>query len=269
MHLNGNDLCAFTIVQNETYFLDIWVNYYSRSIPFSDLYVLNHNSYTDAALSVLDKVRSLGVNVINVHNKFSFNHYWLRSVVEKFHRFLLNSYKVVIFAESDEIIIPRPDLYSANLKEYVLNNIDGSKDNIIRCVGYCLEHDPAIEPALDLSKPVMSQRRKWRYTQLYNKPAISSRECSWNLGFHCLLNDINHPVDKHLLLIHLHKMDYHLCKQRHKERAFENWAKHEEGYNENNQNRFYDGKEFDDFFFSGQFTTAKVEQIPDFMIGAF
>ena len=263
-------LCAFTIAKDETYFLEIWVNYYSRSIPKEDIFILDHDSGSNETKALLNKYKNEGITVMPVHNDLSYNHYWLRDVVQKFQRFLLNSYDIVLFAEPDEIIIPRPDLYRNSLSEYITAKMANTDLKMLRCVGYSLEHQWRQEPDIDLSKPIMSQRKTWRYHRYYDKTLISKVECSWILGFHELAGDPKLPLpDRHLLLVHLHKMDYNLCKAKHKERAAWKWASHESGFNIDNQNKIFDGEEFDRYFTTEKFSSSPIETVPKFMEGCF
>jgi len=268
--LERRKLGAFTIAKDETYFLEIWVNYYSRSIPKNDLFILDHDSSDYDTKVILDRLRSEGVNVVPIHNDLSYNHYWLRTTVEKFQRFMLSSYEIVLFSEPDEVIIPRPDLYSVSLSEYIQIKMKETGASHLRCVGYSLEHQRFKEPPIDLSKPIMSQRKVWRYHYYYDKTLISSVPCSWDLGFHNLV-DVNRAPDRdrHLLLIHLHKLDYDLCLAKHKQRAAFKWADDKDGFNANNQNRICDGDKFDLFFDTDSFVSNPVEVVPKFMEGAF
>lgn len=263
-------LGAFTIAKNETYFLDIWVNYYSRSIPKEDLFILDHDSDSKETKELFKRYRDEGITIVPIHNELSYNHYWLRDVVQKFQRFMLHSYEIVLFAEPDEIIIPRPDLYAKTLKEYITDKMEESGARLLRCVGYSLEHQHHMEPPIDLSIPIMSQRRFWRYHKFYDKTLISSIECSWSLGFHEMAtNPAWPPPDRHLLLVHIHKLDYNLCKAKHKERAAYKWASHAAGFNDTNHNRVAEDEEFDRYFVSDQYTSAPVEPVPPFMEGSF
>jgi hypothetical protein len=268
--LERRKLGAFTIAKDETYFLEIWVNYYSRSISKQDMFILDHDSSTAETKALLEKFRADGINIVPIHNDLSYNHYWLCSAVQQFQKFMLHSYEIVLFSEPDEIIIPRPDLYQMTLAEYILDKLDGTDLKQLRCVGYCLEHQPQSEPAIDLSRPIMSQRKTWRYHEHYDKTLISKVACPWFIGFHFISEDYYFPThDRHLLLIHLHKMDYDLCKAKHKQRVSFKWASDKAGFNADNQNRICDGEEFDHFFSTDKFTNNQVEEIPAFMEGVF
>ena len=90
-----------------------WVAYYSRYFDPEDLYVLDHDS-TDASIAAFEG----HCQVVRDHRTTSFDHRWLRSTVEDFQAFLLQSYETVLFAEADEFIVADPRHY-AGLDEYI------------------------------------------------------------------------------------------------------------------------------------------------------
>ena len=138
------DFCAFTIVQNETLFLDLWARYYSKHIDKYDIFILNHNTNLYESKVQLSFLKSQGFNVIPVHRSESFNHQWLRETVQSFQSFLLQSYDVVLFAECDELLIPN-EKYNGGLSEYLF--VQRSQP-IKRCCGYELIHYKDEEPPL-------------------------------------------------------------------------------------------------------------------------
>jgi len=272
--MSKSQLAAFTIVQNEDRFLDIWIDYYSKHIDKKDLYILNHGSSTPSSLESIERARASGVNIVPVHRFHSFDHEWLRSTVCQFQSFLLHSYSAVIFAEADELIIPKLDAYKDGLRSYVLDKI-GSKPDVIRCKGYSIEHLPSEELPIDFTKPLMAQRTYWKGTTIYDKPVVASRPCTWILGFHNLAHT-DLPVDNNLLLIHLHRLDYDYCKAAHREKAARAWNPYDINNSWGLQNSLHEGKAFDDWFFEGsvsglgnQLRGGPRERIPHYMKDAF
>jgi hypothetical protein len=244
-------LAAFTIVQNEDIFSRIWVDYYSKFIPKKHLYVLNHNSSTPKSMQHLDDFKREGVNVLNVHRDLSFDHLWLRSTVESFQAYLLKSYRVVLFAESDEIITIHPEALNSDLDKYIADRFNTAGDISIRCTGYSIEHNPELEPALELKYPLLAQRSYWRKAPTFNKPLISNHPSKWHYGFHWLRNWVNQPVDPYLLLLHLHKIDYDMCVNKHKEQASRKWSEPDKKGNVGTHNLMSEGPAFKRWYFSG------------------
>ena len=272
--MTKSPLTAFTIVQNEDYFLDVWVSHYSKHIDKKDLYILNHNSSIPSSLEALDRARAAGVNVIPVHRFYSFDHLWLVDVVSSFQEFLLKSYSVVIFAEADELIVPRPDVYKEGLRSYVLDKIS-KEAGVIRCRGYTIQHAPSEEPPIDFTKPLIPQRSYWKGTTIYDKPVVASRPCKWTIGFHNLTH-VELPVDNNLFLVHLHRMDYGYCKAAHREKASRDWNAYDVSKSYGRQNSLFEGDVFDEWFFKGvvpglnnQLRGSPRERIPHYMKDAF
>jgi hypothetical protein len=244
-------IALFTIIQNEDFFLNIWLEYYKKYFPIEDIYVLNHNSTIESCLKILKSAKESGVNVIPVHRDFSFDHAWLRTTVENFQRFLLKSYDYVMFVEIDEIVAPDPSRYKLGIHQYILDAFNDSSVNVLRCVGFNVEHTPATEPDMDLNSSVLSQRSKWRRSYIYDKPLISNIPLEWVNGFHWLTTMKTPPVRPDLILIHLHKMDYGLCKKKHAESAKRKWSKYDIETLQGDHNRIDSGVEFEQFFFGG------------------
>ena len=105
---------AFTIVNNESMMLPLWLDYYSRYFDGDDLYVLDHDS-TDRSTAELDG----RCHVVPVHRQ-AFDHHWLKSTVELFQAFLLRSYDAVLFAEADEFVVADPLRYTG-LDAYIVS----------------------------------------------------------------------------------------------------------------------------------------------------
>lgn len=236
---------AFTIVQNETYFLDIWVKYYRKYFNVGDLYILNHNTARCDALTTLTRYRSIGINIIDVHRDFSFDHHWLRDIVQAFQSFLLLSYDSVLFAESDELIITDPEVHSNGLIGLL-----EAKD-VYRCIGYNIIHYYKEELAFDFeTDPLLYQRKWWHRATNYDKTLISNKTLNWHIGFHSCMAQPEKPTDG-LYLAHLHRLDYSLCKIRHKEQANRKWSASDLAANRGQQNRIYEDDKFEKWFYNG------------------
>lgn len=264
-------MAAFTIVQNESYFLDMWVKHYSKTIPKRDLYILDHDSKTKDSLEAIERHEKNGVNVEKVHNDFSFDHNWLRDQVQAFQDKLLGSYDVVLFAEADEIIMPRPDRHHYGLKPYVMERFKDKNISMLTCFGKLVQHDHPNEPDLDLSRLFFDQRFNWsednRFHGTYNKCVISKVPLKWDVGFHALAGGApSPPIDHELFLIHLHCMDYRMCKKRHEEQASRNWSRSDIEHNMGFQNRIFEGEAFENMFYP-RHVKELLTRIPDYMRG--
>jgi Glycosyl transferase family 2 len=251
---SGGRRAVFTITQNEPVFLPLWLRYYRGHFDPADIYVLDHDS-TDRSSAAADGVS----NVIRVHRDVSFDHTWLTGVVEDFQAFLLRSYDAVLFAEVDEFVIPDPERY-AGLGEYMAR-----LDALAACCsGYNVVHYPD-EPPLRFDEPVLRQRRFWHPSpQWYSKRLLSRIPLSWNIGFHQEFNAPDIGPDPDLFLVHLHRVDYEYCLDRHRGVTAREWYEGDRRLNLGWHYRIVDPEQFRDWFFRGEdLEGTEPEPIPD------
>jgi hypothetical protein len=273
--MNKDPLAIFTIVQNEPVWLPIWVDYYRTQIGASDLFVLNHDSTGEGADVLSELLAKFGINVIPVHRRVSFDHRWLAHTVQLFQRFLLNSYRAVLFIEVDEIVATTPDSKYDNLEQYAAGVIGSKKllgkpREYVRCTGYEVVHKPEEEPTLDWSKPLLQQRTWWYHSVLYSKTLLSMTPLEWKRGFHALSNRKARikKMEDDLVLIHLHKIDFDFCLARHEESAKRNWSASDKEGGAGKHNRLYDAEELRTWFRSSiddLSEEARLVPIPDDM----
>jgi len=239
----GRSRAAFTIVQNEAFFLPLWLDYYGRHFDAEDIYVLDHDS-ADGSTRGLDG----RCNVVPVHRDKSFDHMWLRSTVEAFQRFLLTAYDSVLFAEADEFLVADPARH-AGLGAY----LDSHGGPVARASGYNVVHYPLEgEPPLNPDEPVFAQRGYWHPAPQYSKTLIASVPLHWSIGFHVESGAAEPEPDPDLLLVHLHRADYDRCLARHRSAVQRDWSETdlERGYGR--QSRVVEADEFDRWFYAGE-----------------
>lgn len=248
----GRRHAAFTVVKDEPVMLPLWLRHYGRWFEADDLYVLDHDSTVPTAAGIEDSC-----SVVQVHREGAFDHDWLRSTVETFQRFLLQSYDAVLFAEADELVVADPVHYSG-LDDY----IDRMERAAARCSGFNVVHQPG-EPALDFDAPLLAQRSVWHASLQYCKRLLSRVPSRWAQGFHDELGAPDDAPDPHLLLVHLHRIDYDACRERHRRSAARDWdpAEVERGFG--GQNRIAEPAEFERWFRHGEDLDAPPELIPE------
>jgi len=199
--------CVFTFVKNEKVFLPIWLKYYSRFFDKADIYVLDHDSDDD---SIQECSRSYGFKVIELHHD-SYDDIWRIEVARQQQAQLLLSYEYVLYADADEIIVPNPEKYN-DLRDY----IEKCSLECVVCSGYEMLHIRQKEPAIDLDKSIFKQRKYWYVNPFYDKPLLANQSLDWICGFHHAQNKIG-IKDNDLWLLHLHKMDYGICWNKHEQ----------------------------------------------------
>lgn len=198
-----------TMVHDEPVFLPLWVAYYSRFFAPEDIYVLD-NETTDGST---DRDGFVRIPVA----RGAVDHAWMVRTVEALQHELLGRYDAVLVTDVDEIVSPVPEL--GTLGDY----LDRFAEPWVNCLGYELLHQPGIEPALDLGRPVLDQRSTWFANGGYDKAALATVPLEWRAGFHGRA-DFQCAYDPDLRLVHLHRMDYALCRERHRTRSRRRWA---------------------------------------------
>ena len=198
-----------TIVSNEPVFFPIWLSYYSRFFSPDDIYVLDHQT-DDGSLDKGDFVR------IPVRHG-SVDHVWMMETIRDLQHQLLETHEVVVVTDVDEIVAPRPE--QGTLGDY----IDHLDEDFVNAIGYELIHLADREPPYRDDLPVMDQRHFWFANDAYDKPAIAMVPMDWKPGFHERV-DAKTNFDPDLFLIHLHRMDYEICRDRHALRRKRRWG---------------------------------------------
>jgi glycosyl transferase family 2 len=239
---------VFTIARDESTFLPIWLEYYGRHYDPADIYVLDNDS-SDASTDGLEG----RCHVVPVHRAASAGEgsasilLWLKGTVEDFQRFLLRSYTTVLFAEIDEFVVPDPARHPS-LGAYIAN-LEGPA---ACCSGYNVVHYPE-EPAIDFGRPLLRQRRYWHPSpHWYSKRLLSRIPLSWSIGFHDEYNAPDAKPDPDLCLVHLHRVDYEYCLERHRRSAGHQWSANDLQFNLSWHQRIAEPEEFREWFFHGE-----------------
>jgi hypothetical protein len=187
---------VFTIVKNESFFLPIWLKYYSTYFRADDIYVLD-NGTTDGSTTRIQ------AQVIQRPSGFDFDVHFLRDTVQAFQAELLASYQVVVFAEADEIIVPaRPGEFARHVDAHPT----------VSCNGFEVVHNHPLEPSIDWVRPLLRQRAIWVPRPDFCKPLVSRVPLQWEFGFHSC--EPFAPWDPTLTLVHLRRIDYDHSKNR-------------------------------------------------------
>jgi Glycosyl transferase family 2 len=201
---------AITIVHNEPVFLPMWLRYHSRFFAPEDLYVIDNDS-TDGSTGGDGFVR-----IPAPHDRA--DNAWMVQTIEGLqHELIESGYDVVLVTDVDEIVTPTPE--RGTLGDY----IDELDEWWVNTIGYELIHLVDREDPLDLSRPILEQRGYWYANGAFNKPAIATGPMSWGPGFHHR-SDRQLNYDPDLRLIHLHRMDFDICRNRHLSRRDRQWS---------------------------------------------
>jgi hypothetical protein len=227
--------CAvLTMVHNESVFLPLWLRYYSRFFAPGDIYVLDNES-NDGSTARLGFVR-----IPVAHSEV--DHTWMVRTIEAHQHELLERYDVVLTTDVDEIVAPHPEW--GTLREYV----DRFEEEFVNCLGYEILHLTDREGPFRMDQPILDQRHYWFTNGAYDKPALATTPMRWEPGFHAR-EDGEMVLDPDLYLIHLHRMDYRICLDRHREREGRSWNQRDLAAGWAAYNRITKADEFERWFY--------------------
>ena len=223
-----------TIVHNEPLFLPIWLGYYSRFFAPDDIYVLDNES---------DDGSTGGGGFVRIPVEHgSVDHVWMAEILADHQRDLLDRYDVVVTTDVDEIVAPVPGWGA--LAAY----LDRIQEEFVNCIGYEILHMRDREPSFRAGVPVLAQRGYWFSNVGYDKPAVATEPMRWGPGLHRRADGQNNR-DPDLRMIHLHRMDFHLCRERHRIRRRRKWNELDVEQGWALHNRLADETEFDRWFY--------------------
>ena len=213
--------CIQTLVCNEPVWWPIWRRYYSQWFSPQDIYI-NHvikPKLTPFDDQVTDDCWRHGYEIIPFHESATLDFGLNTSRISRRACELLERYEQVITCEIDEFLV------SPNGLGNYLANWEGK---VGLATGYEIVHHfqeykrlgiaQSPEPALDYSRPLLSQRAWWYRSLLYSKPVLTTVPITYRAGLHsCVEPEWTHH-DPNLLLLHLHKIDWDLAVRRREDR---------------------------------------------------
>jgi len=194
-------LAALTYVYNENVNLKIWRDYYGRNFGEENLYIIDHGS-NDGSTSDLGKANKISIP------RTEFDDIHKSTALSAMHTALLQSFDCIVVADGDEIIVPDPLKYES-LTHYIVQK----KPTVMICIGLNVRHILTMEPPLNLSCPILSQRKIASFATPTTKPLISSVPTIWQPGGHQC--NIRPCFDSDVFVFHLKLMDYTISMARH------------------------------------------------------
>ena len=120
---------------------------------------------------------------------------------------LLEYYDTVIYTDADELVVPDPAVHP-DLRMY----LERKECDYVSCVGLNVVQILTQEAPLDLTKPLLQQRRFAKFSSAECKPSVSRVPMNWAPGFHC--SDKPPLIDPELFQFHTKWIDYSLSMRR-------------------------------------------------------
>ncbi|KIU37117.1 glycosyltransferase family 2 protein [Methylobacterium radiotolerans] len=204
MPLHKRPLAAVTMTYNETTMLPLWLKHYERQVGAENCYILDHGSDDGSTTG-------LRANVIRLP-RLPLNEWERAHTVRDFCASLFIGFKYVLYADSDELILPDPDV-SPNLSDYIAAR---SLPPILDLFGADVMHVQDEAP-INVAAPISGQRGFIRPISTLCKSTIVSERVDWHVGFHCLIQD-HRPDFRDLFLFHLAYLDHDILFRRQQKR---------------------------------------------------
>jgi hypothetical protein len=216
-------LAVFSIIQNEDRWPEHWIKHYLNHTSPECIFLLDHDSadiYRDNYKKLEDHY---GINVLRVSHETTHHHGWLSETASKFQHFLLNSFDATLYTDIDEFVLVDPSSQFTTLTDFAEYNLHGSRTKI-RTTGYEIVHNIEKEEPIDFERPLLEQRKWWYHSDMYSKPLLANEPIWWNVGFHALATGAQEVIDRELLLLHLHRLDFDYAAEKHERVANMNWS---------------------------------------------
>jgi hypothetical protein len=213
------DFAAFTITRNEPLFLRVWLNYYTSVFPPEDIYVID-NSTADTSVEEA-RVLHPRVNFVFQPSVSAHISLFLKRTVESQQTLLLKNYKVVVFSETDEYLIPTTR-YSG-LRDYCEQFLLSDKQHV-RAQGWNVVQQPDNEASVgrEPGQQILADRSSMWRLPVYDKSLVTKRPLTYTKGFHVIYvngtRDYKGAVDEDLSLFHAWCVDVDEFYRRHGER---------------------------------------------------
>lgn len=214
-------IAVLTMVRNDDFFLEKWVEYYGRELGKENLYIY----YDGDDQTVADICQ--GTNAF-VHPKIgtqvvAAEKGRLKFLSEKASELFAKGYDLVIGVDADEYIVVDPKL-GISLKEFLSRQ---KIDVCLSSLGLDFGQKLGEEGDLSLEETFLSQRHYAQIGTRYTKPSIIAKPCRWGSGFHRVKGH-NFHIASDLYLMHFGYADKKLLEDRlgDADRVAQGWEKH-------------------------------------------
>lgn len=200
------DICALTMVRNDDFFLQKWVDHYAAHLGKENLFVyLDGEDQSEAAfLKGCNTIRCRHIDEpVRKGDKRRAN--FLSAEARR----LMQHYDMAIGTDVDEFLAVDPAL-GLSLKEFLKLYKD---KEVISALGIDVGQDTGSEGHLDLSRPFLAQRRYGIVHSRYTKASVITTPCRWGSGFHRVRHK-NYFIAPGLYLFHFGGADFERLKLR-------------------------------------------------------
>ncbi|WP_310962373.1 glycosyltransferase family 2 protein [Nocardioides terrisoli] len=186
-------VAVVTMVRDEGTVLPLWLSHYADQVGEDNLYIVDDSSEDGST-------DDLPCNVLRVppvrEGKFESSR---MRAVSGLADGLLGLYDAVVFCDADEFLVPDPAQY-AGLRDVVAAHAARGAE-AVGTLGFNVVQHLGVEPALDLTAPVLTQRHYAVFVPTMCKPSINLSGSAWVAASHGIRAD--YRVDPAVFMFHL------------------------------------------------------------------
>lgn len=214
-------IAAVTMVRNDDFFLEKWVDYYGSQFGKENLYIYFDGKDQEipafCAGTHAETVEKIGSQVVEAEKGR------LHFLSSKASELLKQGYAAVVGVDADEYIVVDPSR-GISLKDFILYNNNGKS---LSPLGLDFGQKLGEEKDLNLKEPFLSQRKYAQIGTRYTKPSVLYHPAVWGSGFHRIKGE-NFRIAKDLYLLHFGYSDKKIIEDRFKDkdRLAQGWEKH-------------------------------------------
>lgn len=212
-------LACVTMVRDEDFFLEVFVNHYTRMYSDVDFFIIDHasiNPVSEFARSRLKHIPQGRINVIRIP-PIPFDDNYKSSAISSLANMALAAYDVVIVSDIDEIVIP----IGGDIVEIAM----ADRSEIIAPLGFEAIHHTKVEKSYEPDHPFLSQRRYGYFRAAESKPVIWKAHNTASPGLHKSVNKFD--FNERLILAHLRYVDFRKSRDRIEHRQSINFSKNQ------------------------------------------
>jgi hypothetical protein len=165
---------AVTMVKDDYFYLERWIDYYGRMFGRERLYILSHGG--DPGV----RERGEGCNVIRVPGEYEADFNVKRAaILTSFCAGLRAWYRYIVCTDVDEFVVVDPKT-GMDLAGFLSKR---RRQAVITPIGLEVIHRPSLEPE-PIDGSILAVRRYCRYSSFYCKPCVIGAEATISRGGH-------------------------------------------------------------------------------------
>lgn len=214
-------IAAITMVRNDDFYLEKWVEYYGRELGKENLYI--YFDGTDQKVADFCEGTHVELREKITCQLVAAEKDRLRFLSQKAADLLSNGYDIIIGVDADEFVVVDPKR-GQTLRQYLEEaKIKTSLSGLGLDFGQKLDEEGDITS----DRTFLSQRHYAQIGTRYTKPSIIAKPCKWGSGFHRIKGQ-NFNIGKDLYLLHFGYFDKKRLENRFsdKDRLKQGWEKH-------------------------------------------